>query len=280
MTTPPFEVLASGFQFCEAPRVAEDGTAYFSDLTGGGYHRVRDGTIRTVLPDRRWIGGATFDAGEAMLLTGEGGIVLAQDGTATPLLEAIDGTPIGAVNDIEADASGAIYGGTIDFDAILIRGEPPSPGLFFHLAPGAAPVVLREGLVGSNGIGFSPDGRTLYHAESGAGIWAWGMRDGAAAGPPALFAKADDCDGLAVDAEGGVWCAFFEAACLRRYRADATIDREIALPFASVVSLTFHGSDLYVTTGGDAARPGTGGLIRLRTDVPGLPTHRSAFGQG
>ena len=39
-----FEVIASGFQFAEAPRVDDRGTVYFSDLTGGGYYRCRPGS--------------------------------------------------------------------------------------------------------------------------------------------------------------------------------------------------------------------------------------------
>lgn len=279
--TPPFEVLARGYRFCEAPRLLPDGAVGFSDLLGGGYHRVdAGGSVATLLADRLWIGGATVDRGDAMLVGGQGGLAVVTDGTARPVLETIDDRPIVAVNDIEADPSGGVYGGTIDFGAVFGRGEPPAGGHFFHLSPQGSLTILRDDVTASNGIGFSPDGGTLYHSESTVGIWAWDVRKGRAAGTPTLFAAADDCDGLAVDAEGGVWIAFWREAVLRRYRPDAVIDREIALPFPNLVSLAFGGpdmTDLYITTGASETRPDCGGLIRIRTDVPGLPVHRSAF---
>ncbi len=281
MTDPAFEIVVQGFQFCEAPRADREGCVLFSDLTGGGLYRVcSDGAVETILAARDWIGGATLDRDDAVLCSGRGGLVLVRNGIAKPILEAMHGRSIIAVNDIEADAAGAIYGGTIDFAAILEREETPGMGALFHLTPGGALTILRDDVVASNGIGFSPDGAIMYHAETGVGIWAWTMRNGVAAGPPALFAKADDCDGLAIDVEGGVWAAFWAEAVLRRYRADATVDRVIALPFPSLVSLSFGGPDLmdlYVTTGGNAARPQAGGVIRIRSDVPGLAPHRSAF---
>jgi len=283
VSDPAFEIVAQGFQFCEAPRAYRDGRVLFSDLTGGGLYRTSaDGTVETMLAGRDWIGGATLDRGDAVLCSGRGGLVLVRDGIATPVLEIMDGRAIVAVNDIEADAAGAIYGGTIDFGAILERNEAPGMGVLFHLTPDGALTILRDDVVASNGIGFSPDGATMYHAETSVGVWAWTMRAGRASGPPALFAKADDCDGLVVDAEGGLWVAFWAEAVLRRYRADATIDRVIALPFPSLVSLSFGGpdlTDLYVTTGGNEARPNAGGVIRIRSDVPGLPVHHSAFSE-
>lgn len=273
-----FEIVAGGFQFCEAPRADEDGTVWFSDLTGGGYYRCRPGAApETMLPGRLWIGGATRDAGEAVLCGGKGGLVLLRDGVAQPILSEIDGKPIVAVNDIEADATGAIYGGTIDFGAVFERGEAPSGGILFRLDPSGGLAILRDDMVASNGIGFSPDGSTMYHSESTVGIWEWTMRDGVAAGAPRLLATADDCDGLAVDAEGGIWVAFWREAVLRRYRPDGSVERTVNLPFPNLVSLTFGGpggGDLYVATGGE---DGKGGVIRIRSDVPGLPVHRSAF---
>jgi sugar lactone lactonase YvrE len=272
----PFEIVAQGFQFCEAPRADADGRVCFSDLTGGGYYRSNDGTVDTLLADRLWIGGATFDEGDAVLLSGKGGLVLVQGGEVTPILTEIGGKPVVAVNDIEADAEGAIYGGTLDFGAIFERGEVPSGGILFRLAPSGELSILRDDVVASNGIGFSPDGAWMYHSESTVGIWAWPLRDGIAAAPPILIAPADDCDGLAVDEEGGIWVAFWREALLRRYRPDGTVERTIRLPFPNIVSLTFGGperTDLYVTTGGD----GQGGVIRIRSDIPGLATHRSRF---
>jgi sugar lactone lactonase YvrE len=270
-----FEIVADGFQFAEAPRVDDDDTVCWSDLLGGGYYRKRPGgPVETMLAGRRWIGGAVLDEGGGVVLGGEGGLVLVSDGQTLPLLEGVAGRPIIAVNDIEGDGRGGLFGGTIDFVSILERGETPQPGLFFHLAPSGTVTVLRDDVAASNGIGFSPDGRWLYHAESTVGIWRWAMGADGLPHTPELLVPADDCDGLAVDIEGGIWVAFWQEAQIRRFRPDGSTDRTITLPFAHLISLAFGGADmrdLYITTGGDEAHPGTGGVVRIRTDIAGLP---------
>jgi sugar lactone lactonase YvrE len=79
------EVLAEGFQFVEAPRVDDDSTLYFSDLTAGGYYRLRPGfTVETLLPVRMWIGGAVLEHGGSILVSGQGGIVRLDPTTGIP----------------------------------------------------------------------------------------------------------------------------------------------------------------------------------------------------
>lgn len=278
--TIPFEVIASGFQFVEAPRVDDDGTLYFSDLLGGGFYRRKpDSPVDVLVPGRMWIGGAVLGADGSILLSGKGGIVSVDlsTGRSRSILSEIDGIPIVAVNDIEADGRGGLFGGTIDFCAVLERGEMPSNGQFFHLSSDGEFKILRDGLVASNGLGFSPDGRRLYHSESTRGIWSYDLGADGMPGLPELFVSLEDSDGLVVDSEGCVWVARWQRAQIERYRPDGTLDRAIGLPFPHLVSLAFGGADLcdlYVATGANAAEPGKGGIVRIRTDVPGLPAHR------
>lgn len=280
--TERFEVIASGFEFAEAPCIADDGSVYFSDLTGGGFYRHRPSSagVDTVLPARRWIGGAVLARDGSLLLSGEGGIVRLDPttGLTSPVLQTIHGIPIIAVNDIEADPQGGIFGGTIDFAAVLERGEMPASGQFFYRSPSGDLKILREGLIASNGMGFSPDGRWLYHSESTRGIWRYALAADGMPGPPELFAALEDSDGLAVDCEGGVWVACWRQALLLRFRPDGPLAQRIELPFPHIVSLAFGGTDLrdvYVATGGNALHPGRGGIIKIRSDVPGLPAHRA-----
>ena len=278
-----FEVIASGFQFVEAPRVDDDGTVYFSDLTGGGYYRCKPGfQVDTVLPARMWIGGAVLDRSGSILLGGKGGIVRVNPATgeSNPVLREIDGVPIVAVNDMEANSQGGIFGGTIDFGAVFERGETPSGGQLFYLSSAGEVRILREGLVASNGMGFSPDGRRLYHSESTQGIWIYSLGDDGMPGAPEMFARIEDSDGLVVDSDGGVWVACWQRAEVRRYRPDGVLDRRITLPFPHIVSLSFGGpelTDLYVATGGNAEHPGKGGIVRIKSEVPGLRAFKSGW---
>lgn len=274
-----FTTIATGYSFAEAPRVADDGTVYFSDLLGGGYFRCRPGqAVDTILPDRVWIGGAVLDVSGSIVCGGKGGLVRLDPDTrrTTPILSEIEGQPVVAVNDIEADASGGIFGGTVDFVAIFERGEVPTNGQLFYLAPDGKVRVLREGLVASNGLGFSPDGRRLYHSESTRGIWVYPLGADGMPGAPELFAKLDDCDGLVVDSEGAVWIACWRSAELHRFRPDGTLERTVSLPFANLVSVAFGGADLnqlYVSTGGMDEKKG--GVVRMRVDVPGQRDFKS-----
>ena len=82
-----FTSLATGYQFVEAPRVEDDGTLWFSDLTGTGYYRQRPGQpVETVLADRQWIGGAVMTEDGAIICGGRGGMawIDAATGETTP----------------------------------------------------------------------------------------------------------------------------------------------------------------------------------------------------
>lgn len=281
--TPQFDVLATGYQFVEAPRVDHDGTLYFSDLLGGGFFsRGTDGVVRMVLADRRWIGGAVFDDSQCIIVSGEGGLAKLdpRSGVATALLTELDGRPIVAVNDIEADLQGGLFGGSIDFGAILDRQETPRPGHLFHLAASGDLTLLRDDVVGSNGMDISPDGKYLYHSESTRGVWRYPMSAQGMPGAAQLLVQLDDSDGLVVDSAGRLWVACWQAAKILRFGPDGTFDQAIDLPFPHVVSLCFGGADLmdvYVSTGMSAQQRGGGGIIRFKSDVPGQPTRRSRF---
>ncbi len=278
-----YDVLATGFQFCEAPRQDDEGNVYFSDLTGGGLYRVTPGgAVETVLPDRIWIGGSVIDADGAILVSGAGGIVRVDPatGATSPVLTEINGVPVLAVNDFEADDRGGIFGGTIDFPAIMERGEAPAPGVFFHLSPEGRVTIIREGVIASNGIDYSPDRKTLYHSECTVGVWAYDLDAGGMPQNPRIFAAMDDSDGLVVDSAGAIWVARWSAGEVIRFLPDGSEDFRFKLPFPNLVSLSFGGADLrdlYITTGGaaDGDGPPLGGLVRVRTAVPGQRAAKS-----
>jgi D-xylonolactonase len=279
-----FTTIASGYAFVEAPRVDDDGTVYFSDLLDGGYYRCAPGCrVETVVADRQWIGGAVLDASGAVLCGGKGGLVHVDQttGAVTRVLSELGGEPIVAINDMEADARGGIFGGTVDFTAIFERGEVPSNGRLFYVSPTASVQVLREGLTVSNGLAFSPDGSRLYHSESTKGVWVYPLGPDGMPGAPHLFAQLEDCDGLVTDSDGGLWVACWKSAQLHRFRSDGVLERTVRLPFSHVVSLAFGGPDLtqlYIATGTDATQPGRGGVVRITVDVPGLRAFKSRIG--
>lgn len=277
-----FEVIAEGFDFIEAPRVAPEGDVWFSDLTGLGVYRKRAGhPVETMLPGRQWVGGMVFDESGQVLCGGRGGIIALdpRTGRTTPVLAELEGQPIIAVNDMEADGRGGLYAGTIDFVSIMEKGEAPAPGTFFHMAADGRITVLRRDVFASNGIAFSPCGRWLYHSETTQGIWRYALDEaGVPALPGELLVREEEADGLATDSEGGLWLACWNSGRLVRHAADGTVLQTLTFPYPHIVSIAFGAADphaLYIATGGNAEVPAAGAVLRLTVEVAGLPGARS-----
>jgi sugar lactone lactonase YvrE len=147
------------------------------------------------------------------------------------------------------------------------------------------PVVT--GVSVSNGLAFSPDGRTLYAADAPTRkVEAFDLdpATGALEGRRTfLELKPGEgfVDGATVDAEGGYWLAAVGAAQLRRYRPDGRLDRIVPLPFSAPTKPAFGGPDLdviYVTSTklpitlpGVGGAEQNGGLFAVRAGVRGLP---------
>ncbi len=83
-------------------------------------------------------------------------------------------------------------------------------------------------------------------------------------------------DGIAVDAEGGVWVALWDGGEVRRYAPDGKLDAVVPLPCGRVTACAFGGDnleDLFITTSRlelpDGVDPSGGALFRCETGVCG-----------
>lgn len=279
---PDFEELASGFIFVEAPRGAPDGSLWFSDLSASSvYRRDAGGTVETMLTGRDWVGGLVHDASGKVLCGGRGGIVALDPATGKtqPILSEMEGEAIIAVNDMEADGAGGLYGGTIDFVSIMELGKEPAPGCFFHMDASGKITVLRRDVYASNGIAFSPCGRWIYHSETSRGIWRYPLDDGRP-GAPELFIPLSDSDGMVTDSEGGLWVACWHSGTLLRFTAEGQQTHCLTCDAPHIVSLAFMPDDptsLLVTTGGNAQVNGAGAVLRLAVETPGVSDHLTAL---
>ncbi len=86
-------------------------------------------------------------------------------------------------------------------------------------------------------------------------------------------------DGLALDAEGGIWVALWQGSAVRRYGAGGRLDAVIELPAGLVTACAFGGddlSDLFITTSRMDLEPGeqpaAGAVFTVRPGVRGLAT--------
>ena len=266
------ETLAYGYGLVEGPRVDAAGNLFFSDARNGGvYQRSPDGTIATVVPRRRAVGGIALHADGGLVISGRD-VCHVRDGTTRVLL-AIDGVP--GFNDLCTDAQGRVYTGSLRFN--VFQDGPRPPGELWRIDAGGAATQLYGDVGLSNGIGFSPDGRQLYHADSAARhvIVHDIAPDGAATNRRVFATLANGSpDGLAVDESGSVWVAAAGGGSVACFRPDGTLDQTLPVPARSVTSLCFGGQDrrdLYIVTADnteDPARQGT--IFRMRAPVPGL----------
>jgi xylono-1,5-lactonase len=276
------ETLATGFGLIEGPRLDEAGRLYFADH---GSHRVcrlnPGGHLETLVAGRNAVGGLALCDGGDLLMSGPS---LARWNAASGKIEDIfskyEGRTINGLNDMTVDAQGSVYVGSMNYNA-LDRQAKPVPGDLYRIDPGGKVTLVGEGYQVSNGLGLSPDGKSLYHADSPPNeIIVYDVAPDRTLKNRRVFAKLPEGypDGLAIDAEGGVWVAAIFAYELVRFKPDGTIDRRVKFPARMVVSLAFGGADmrdLYVVSGDNVDRPLKGSIFKLRSDIPGLPVPKA-----
>ncbi|MEL7157175.1 MAG: SMP-30/gluconolactonase/LRE family protein [Actinomycetota bacterium] len=265
------EMLASGFGLIEGPRVDADDNLYFSDVPNGGVYRRRPaGEISVVVPKRRGVGGIALHA-DGGLVVGGRNICHVLDDVSRVVFE-----PGPAFNDLMTDDQGRVLCGTLRIDPFDPDAGPETGDAYRVELDGTA-THLYGGVRLTNGIGFSPDGSRIYHADSLANHLICHDVEGdrfvnrRALGEHRTF----NPDGLAVDEQGVIWVADFAAGCVLGLDPDTGEEQaRIVVPANAVTSLCFGGRDrcdLYIVTADNTDDPDRGGTVfRTRAAVPGL----------
>jgi L-arabinonolactonase len=208
-------------------------------------------------------------------------------GEVTRICEVEADIPDTRLNDGRCDRQGRFVFGTFNQ-----ANDPKAPvGSYYRLNHDLRLERLPLGGVAiANSICFSPDGRTMYYADSATrAIHSCDYDpDTGAIGEQRVFVPADaapgDPDGSAIDADGCLWSARWGAGQVIRFAPDGRIDRvvKLAAPQPSCPAFGGGGLDvLYVTTArvGLAhaqidAMPHSGGLFQLALEVRGLSESR------
>jgi len=194
-------------------------------------------------------------------------------------------------NDGKCDPQGRLWVGTIY--------EPRDPPLAaLYRFQGDTLERQAEGITVSNGLAWSPSGRTMYWSDTKAHtIYAFDFEPGTGSlSNRRVFASfpskqagqsLDDYggrpDGAAVDVEGCYWAAMFEGQRLLRLSPEGEVLRELRLPVRCATMPCFGGPDLktlYITTAREnrpaaelAETPWAGCVLSVRVDVAGLPAN-------
>jgi L-arabinonolactonase len=252
---------------------------------------IKAGRIEWLEPASSAEGGWTLDLRPSaiaplrdgrLLLGTDAGVVLFDPKTSAAehklVLEA--DRPDNRSNDGGADRQGRFWLGTMD-DA-----GARASGAVYRIDPDWSVTRVIDGLGIPNTLQVSPDGRTLYLADSRAQvIWAYDLEPGTGAlGYRRVFVDTKGSpaspDGSAVDVDGFLWNAQWGASRVVRYSPDGEVDRVIEMPVSQPTKCAFGGPDLdvlYITSAREglaeaalAREPLAGSLFRLDPGVRGL----------
>jgi len=298
--------LASGLQFPEGPVAMEDGSVLLVEIARGTLTRVSaDGKVSVAADLGGGPNGAAIGPDGAVYVCNNGGfrfhtepdgcfrpVAQADDyaggriervnlgtGRFERVLDSVDGAPLRGPNDLVFDVQGGLW--FTDLGKVRQR-EMDRGGVFFVRADGGGAVAVTGPAMTPNGIALSPDGQTLYYAETeGARLWAfditgpgqvrrdpWPSPHGGrlvAAAPGGHYQRFDS---MAVDAFGNVCVATLLHGGITVISPDGRLASHVALPDRYTTNLCFGGKDMrtvYVTLSG------VGKLIAIDDwPVPGL----------
>jgi sugar lactone lactonase YvrE len=215
--------------------------------------------------------------GGGMVVAVERGFVVVDaDGVVGPVRTAFTDPGV-RMNDGGCDPAGRFFCGSMAYDAA------PGRGALYRFDPDGTVTRVLDGLTISNGIAWTPDGATAYYVDTGTGRvdafdYAVGTARLSGRRPVATIPpEHGQPDGLALDAEGGLWVALWQGGAVHRYTADGRLDAVVEVPARQVTACAFGGPDrdrLHITTSRlDLAdpEPGAGAVFVADVGVRGAP---------
>lgn len=213
-------------------------------------------TVGAVLPS--WSGTPLAAAGTSVLRLGPG-----EPARIATLPERSDHVRR-RFNDAACDPVGRLLAGTMALDTT------PDAGTLYRLDPsGFTPVV--DPVTISNGLGWSPDGRLMYYADSPThrvDVFDYDLATGTPLNrrPFARF-ETGVPDGLTVDAHGNVWVAVWGAGEVRAFAPDGALLSVIDVSATHVSSCAFAGPGLDVLVITTAREELTTAQLRRQRDA-------------
>ncbi|MDP1736221.1 MAG: SMP-30/gluconolactonase/LRE family protein [Caulobacter sp.] len=300
------ELVAEGLRFPEGPVAMNDGSVIFTEIAAGRLTRLTpDGKTSTVSETGGGPNGAAIGPDGAMWVTNNGGSFEFQDmggllipgptpashvggmiqrvdlktGKAETVYDSCDGQRLVGPNDLVFDKQGGFW--FTDHGCTTPEGRKWG-ALYYAKADGSKITRVREHLTTPNGVGLSPDEKTVYMADTTLGrLWAFDVAEpGVLAEPPPFQPGRVVCnlpgfqllDSLAVEAGGKVCVATIINGGITAFDPNGTTEH---YPFPDLLctNICFGGPDM--TTAWITAS-GTGKLFKAKWPRPGLKLNFNA----
>ncbi|MET0427386.1 MAG: SMP-30/gluconolactonase/LRE family protein [Microvirga sp.] len=297
------ETVAEGLMFPEGPVVGADGSIYLVEIERGTVSRVgADGGVSVVADLGGGPNGLAMGPGGDLYVCNCGGFLFERqaglnharpgvpEGYSGGRIERVDPRTgesrvlydhcgehrLVGPNDLAFDRHGGFY--FTDLGKIYPRSRP-NGGLYYAKADGSSITELAYPMITPNGVGLSPDGGTVYVAETEtARLWAFDLESpGEVRRHPfpsphggrlvVGFGTYDRFDSLAVDAMGNLCVATLVSGCISVISPDGRLIRQVGMGDPYTTNICFGGDDMrtaYVTLSG------TGRLVRMRWPEAGL----------
>src|ERR1700730_646443 len=215
------------------------------DVLAGRLHRARPGAggqleVLQTFQVHCHLGAAAPAADGGYVLAAGSGVLPVDDaGAVRELAQPEAGRTDVRMNDGACDPQGRFWAGTMAYD------EAPGAGSLYRLELDGRCTLVLTGLTISNGIGWSPDGATMYLADSGTGDIDASDFDPATGDlsrrrTVAHVTAANAVpDGLTVDDRGDIWAALWNGGALARYPPDGSLAATVPLPVDRPTSCAF-----------------------------------------
>ncbi len=209
-----------------------------------------DGTPGPSLDVGRRVGAAVPARGGGLLLaTDEGFATLSADGDYELIAAVEADRDESFMNDGKCDSEGRFWAGTVGVNSETQLAIDNGGSLYCLATDGAVRTVLT-GVSLSNGMDWSPDGRTFYFIDSWTGrvdAYPFDASTGDLGTARTVLEISSDlgfADGMCVDADGYLWIAIWGVGQVRRYSPAGELDLTVDFPISQVTSCAFAGPDL------------------------------------
>ncbi|GMV92906.1 MAG: gluconolactonase [Candidatus Hydrogenedentota bacterium] len=245
--TGPVETVAEGFQFTEGPVWLTSGELVYSDIPADTIFRTDKSVFRK--PSGK-SNGLTLDQEGRLIACEHWNHRVSRtedDGTIVTLADTYEGKKLNSPNDAVVRSDGTIYFTDPPYGLEGREQELPHQGLY-SIAPDGTLTLLVDDFIKPNGIGLSPDEKTLYVADTeGLEIRAFDVAEDGSLSNGRVFCDLPYPDGMAIDTKGNVWCTAEDG--VRVFTPAGELVHTVVAPQAPA-NCTFGGNDgktLYIT---------------------------------